>query len=147
MRKIVKKYTNGEITVVWQPDLCVHATTCFTELPKVFVPYERPWIKLDKGVTEEIIKTVCNCPTDALTYFWNKDMKEEQKTENTEEKSTEIKILKNGPFLVKGDFKITNYDGTEIQTRNTASLCRCGLTKNKPFCDGSHVKGNFKIDE
>ena len=104
MRKIVKKYTNGEITVVWQPDLCVHATTCFTELPKVFVPYERPWIKLDKGVTEEIIKTVCNCPTDALTYFWNKDMKEEQKTENTEEKSTEIKILKNGPFLVKGDF-------------------------------------------
>jgi CDGSH-type Zn-finger protein/uncharacterized Fe-S cluster protein YjdI len=144
MGKITKKYTNGEITVVWKPDLCVHATNCFTELPKVFVPYERPWVNMKGASTNEIIATVGNCPTDALTFFWNnegpKDKKEEKPT-------TEISIIKNGPFILKGSFKITDTDGNEIVTESTASLCRCGHTKNSPFCDGSHVDSGFKIDE
>jgi uncharacterized Fe-S cluster protein YjdI len=48
-RKITKKYTNGEVTVVWQPDKCIHSTICFTGLPKVFNPRERPWITPEGG--------------------------------------------------------------------------------------------------
>lgn len=144
MAKITKKYTNGEITVVWKPHLCVHATTCFTELPAVFIPYERPWINMKGATTEEIIDVVGKCPTDALSYFWNE---EEPKEPEKAPSGVEINIVKNGPFIVKGSFKLSDTDGSEILTSGMASLCRCGFTENRPFCDGSHLKSDFKIDD
>jgi len=143
MKNIIKKYTNGEITVVWQPHLCVHATTCFNELPKVFIPYERPWINMSGATTDEIINTVDRCPTDALTFFWNKENMEDQKVD---EKETEISILKNGPIILKGFFKIKDIDGKYIECKKSVAICRCGLTKNTPYCDGAH-KNDFKIDK
>ena len=131
--------------LLWKPDLCVHATICFTELPKVFIPYERPWILMKSASTEKIIDTVCQCPTQALSYFWNNKKQEEMK--NEEEKNTEISIIKNGPYIIKGSFKITDIDGNEIVCEKSASLCRCGYTKNRPFCDGSHLESDFKIDD
>ena len=127
---------------MWQPHLCVHATTCFSELPKVFIPYERPWINMSGATTDEIINTVDRCPTDALTYFWNKEKEEEAKNE---EKAAEISIIKNGPIIIKGSFKIKDIDGKEITCKKSVAICRCGLTKNKPYCDGAH-KDNFDID-
>lgn len=144
MEKITKKYTNGEITVVWKPHLCVHATTCFVELPKVFIPYERPWINMKGALTDEIIDTVVKCPTQALSFYYNT---EEPGKENKKEPVTEIKIIKNGALLVKGSFKLTDCDGNEIVVGDSAALCRCGYTKNKPFCDGSHSQHDFKIDD
>lgn len=144
MEKIKKKYTNGEVTVVWKPHLCVHSGVCFTELPKVFIPYERPWIDMKAATTNEIIDTVGHCPTDALTYFWNDE--EEKKEEQKEAPSAEIKILKNGPFIVKGSVKLTDFDGNEILIDKTTSLCRCGKTKNRPLCDGSHLQIDFDLD-
>jgi uncharacterized Fe-S cluster protein YjdI len=73
MKKIIKKYTNGEITVIWQPDLCVHSGICFTELPDVFDPSDRPWINLKNATTNEIIDVVESCPTEALTFVFNVD--------------------------------------------------------------------------
>jgi len=143
MDKIKKKYTNGEITVVWQPHLCVHATTCFVELPKVFIPYERPWINMKGATTEEIIDTVIKCPTDALTFHYNKDIPNEEKQEND---IVEIKVIKNGAFLVKGKFKLIDFDGNEIQVGKSAALCRCACTKNKPLCDGSYLQCDFNVD-
>jgi len=145
MKNIIKKYTNGEITVVWQPKLCVHATTCFTELPKVFIPYERPWIRMDGATTDEIIDTVCKCPTQALSYYWNNEKTDESK--NEEDQKTQISIVKNGPFIVKGSFKITDAEGNEIACNKSAALCRCGHSKKQPFCDGAHSKANFNIDK
>jgi len=144
MERITKKYTNGEITVVWKPNLCIHAATCFTELPKVFVPHKRPWIKMDGAATEDIMDTVAKCPTQALSYYWNNKDPQDMKTEK---EKTEIIIVKNGPFLVKGSFKIVDVDGNEIVTESTASLCRCGKTKNRPFCDGSHLQCDFNLDD
>jgi CDGSH-type Zn-finger protein/uncharacterized Fe-S cluster protein YjdI len=143
MENITKKYTNGEITVVWKPRLCIHAAICFTELPKVFIPYERPWIKMENATTEDIMDTVAKCPTQAISYYWNHKNQQDQQTEK---EKTEVVIIKNGPFLVKGSFKILDIDGNEIVTNIPASLCRCGQTQKKPFCDGSHIQNNFKID-
>ena len=144
MEKITKKYTNGEITVVWKPHLCVHATTCFTELPKVFIPYERPWIKMSGATTEEIMDTVARCPTQAISYYWNNSVNPEG---NEEVLKTEVSFIKNGPIIIKGSFKVIDVDKNEIITEKTASFCRCGHTKNRPFCDGTHLKSDFKIDE
>lgn len=54
--------------------------------------------------------------------------------------STKITILPNGSARVEGEFVIVDADGKEfgLGGRTTVSLCRCGLSKNKPFCDGSH---------
>ena len=144
MEKITKKYSNGEITVIWKPHLCIHAAICFTELPKVFIPYEKPWIKMNGATTDEIIDIVAQCPTQAISYYWNN---KDQKGQKAEEGKTEVIIIKNGPFLVKGSFKVLDIDGNEIVSENPASLCRCGQTKNKPFCDGSHLHCNFNIDD
>ncbi|MBN2520263.1 MAG: CDGSH iron-sulfur domain-containing protein [Bacteroidales bacterium] len=56
---------------------------------------------------------------------------------------TNIEVLKGGPLFVKGNFKITGGDGKEINKSKTAYFCRCGGSKNMPFCDGTHRKINF----
>lgn len=67
-----KKYTNGEITVVWKPDVCIHSANCVKNLPEVFQPKEHPWIKADAATSEEIRRTVEKCPSGALSYYENK---------------------------------------------------------------------------
>ena len=66
-------------------------------------------------------------------------------------RSTEAKILienpeagTSGPIWVKGGIPIESADGTEYETRNRVTLCRCGQSKNKPFCDGAHISIGFK---
>lgn len=65
------EYSNGEATVVWQPDLCTHSGNCVRNLPEVFRPNERPWIKIGGASTDEIAATVAKCPSGALTIRMN----------------------------------------------------------------------------
>jgi uncharacterized Fe-S cluster protein YjdI len=67
-RPVTKKYSNGEITVVWQSAKCIHSGICFKGLPKVFDPRKRPWIKLENASTSSLIEQVKKCPSGALTY-------------------------------------------------------------------------------
>lgn len=156
MDKNDRDYSNDEITVHWRPDKCVHATICYVRLRKVFDPGRRPWIRLDKGTTEEIINIVDQCPTDALTYTRIKDPDINPKKE-TEEKekeivtktaeeppATSIQIIRNGPALVSGNFTLTDIYGLKIEKANNIALCRCGKSSSLPFCDGTHNKIGFK---
>ena len=65
----VKKYSNGEITIVWQNGLCQHAGVCVKTLPAVYNPKEKPWIKIENATTAELIAQVKRCPTGALSYI------------------------------------------------------------------------------
>lgn len=67
MSDIVKRYSNGEVTVVWQPALCIHSGICVEGLPMVFHAAERPWITLQHASTEAIIRQVEQCPSGALS--------------------------------------------------------------------------------
>ncbi len=69
-KDIIKRYSNGEITVVWQPSLCIHSGICARGLPKVFDPRRRPWIILDGFDTETIVNQVGACPSGALAIEW-----------------------------------------------------------------------------
>lgn len=60
-------YSNGEITVVWKPDVCIHSGICFKGLSAVFDPRRKPWIDLSKVATQEIIDQVNKCPSGALS--------------------------------------------------------------------------------
>lgn len=70
---IIKHYTNGEVTIVWQPDVCIHSAKCFHGLPEVFDPREKPWIRPEGATTEQIVAQVERCPSGALSYFYNAD--------------------------------------------------------------------------
>jgi CDGSH-type Zn-finger protein len=56
---------------------------------------------------------------------------------------TKITVRNNGSLFVQGEFELVDADGNVFETKPAISLCRCGLSDNKPFCDGSH-KGNFE---
>lgn len=147
-----REYSNGEITVFWKPDECIHATICFMKLRKVFDPTKRPWVNMQAAATKEIIDIVDLCPTDALTWKWNRDLTKAEAEELNNEPAgeeavpvpvVEIKIIANGPALVKGKFRLSKASGERIGTSEQIALCRCGASRNKPFCDGSHHHSGF----
>lgn len=62
------KYSNGEITILWKPDKCIHAGICVKMLPKVYNPKARPWITAEGATTQELIAQIEKCPSGALSY-------------------------------------------------------------------------------
>ncbi len=66
-----KHYSNGEVTVVWKPDLCQHSGVCFRGLPMVFDPRRRPWIELEHADSPTTTAQVDRCPSGALSWFKN----------------------------------------------------------------------------
>ncbi|WP_369997506.1 (4Fe-4S)-binding protein [Winogradskyella sp.] len=134
-----KEYSNGEVTVVWEPDKCIHSGICVKGSPEVFQPKERPWIKIDAETTEEIVETVKKCPSGALSFYMNNG--EDKSSQSLE---TKVEVMENGPLLVYGTLKVTHKDGKEETKNKTTAFCRCGLSYNKPYCDGTHVKEEFK---
>jgi uncharacterized Fe-S cluster protein YjdI len=137
-----KEYTNGEITVVWKPNNCIHSKICWqaaTGLPNVFNPKVKKWINLDAASNEEIIAQIDKCPSGALSYV---KIGEGQKNE---ESITEciIEPMTNGPLIVYGNILVKDKDGNETHKNKVTSFCRCGASHNKPYCDGTHTKIDF----
>ncbi|KOH46644.1 (4Fe-4S)-binding protein [Sunxiuqinia dokdonensis] len=62
-----KEYSNGEITILWKPDRCIHSGVCVKTLPKVYKPIERPWIQIENATSQELIDQVAQCPSGALS--------------------------------------------------------------------------------
>lgn len=133
-----KEYSNGEVTVVWQPHKCIHSANCWRGLPKAFNPNNRPWITLDNVTSEEIMEQIIKCPSGALSI--KSDI---QETASSSEEFVVIEVLKNGPLKVKGSLSIKHKDGKN-ESQQEVYLCRCGQSANKPFCDGAHKKCGFK---
>lgn len=61
------EYTNGEITILWKPEMCVHAGICVKMLPNVYNPKAHPWVKPENASTAELLEQVSKCPSRALT--------------------------------------------------------------------------------
>ncbi|MBN2486041.1 MAG: CDGSH iron-sulfur domain-containing protein [Bacteroidales bacterium] len=112
--------------------------------------------------TAEIIRIVDLCPTNALTYKWNKDIEtaknlrqenglgekpavpvENQTSSHTPTPTVEIRVLPDGPLVVKGDFITIGSDGKELRKMKISTFCRCGRSLNMPYCDGTHRKVGF----
>jgi len=134
-----KNFSNGEVTIVWKPDVCIHSGICVRGLPEVFQPKERPWIKPEKASTNKLVDQVKRCPSGALSYYMN-----DEKDKSAEALETKVEVLENGPLLVYGTLKVTHNDGNEEIKNKTTAFCRCGGSGNKPYCDGTHVKNDFR---
>lgn len=152
-----RQYTNGDITVFWIPSKCIHATTCFRELIEVFNPGRRPWVNMEGAPSRKIIEVVNKCPTQALIWKNNDDLTEEEQiaqrkvnpVEETprslsgKDKPTSIRIMRDGPIVVEGQFQIIGGDDQKLRPTTMTSFCRCGASRNMPYCDGTHRKIDF----
>ncbi len=138
-KEIIKEYSNGELSVVWKPNKCIHSGVCVQTLPKVYSPSEKPWIKADRATTEELKSQIANCPSGALSYRM-----EGQSTKDPAFLETKIEVKPNGPLLIYGSLNVFDKSGKLEVKNKTTAFCRCGSSSNKPYCDGTHVKVEFK---
>lgn len=141
----MKEYSCEGLSVQWNPEKCIHAQECVKGLPQVFNHDSRPWINMQGASPEEIMKVIDRCPSGALTYKKEEpQLKEEDVSSGT---YVSIRIVKNGPLLVEGNCRILDPEGEEVAKQGACALCRCGSSKKKPFCDGSHIKIGFDDSE
>jgi uncharacterized Fe-S cluster protein YjdI len=139
MKNIIKKYSNDTVTVVWQPDKCIHSTICISGLPEVFDTQKRPWVNIQGAGSERIIDQVKKCPSGALSYVVNG---EEHQADETRE--TVVEVMANGPLLIHGKIRVKDREGNEVVREKTSAFCRCGASGKKPYCDGSHIEAQFR---
>jgi uncharacterized Fe-S cluster protein YjdI/CDGSH-type Zn-finger protein len=139
----MKEYTNCDIIVCWEPEKCIHSRKCVLGLPEVFDRSKRPWINMKGGTSEEIMEVIDRCPSGALSYRKASVDAEDAAPTASPGSSASIKALKNGPLLVEGSCRLIDRDGKEVASCGPFALCRCGQSKKKPFCDGTHVKIGF----
>ena len=132
-----KEYEGKDISVFFNLTVCYHAKECVSNLPAVFDKDARPWVNPDNSDKESIINTIKKCPSGALSYKIGdehiRDFDGEQK----------IKIEKDGPYCVSGSIGLNIENDLEPPSKEHFALCRCGASKNKPYCDGSHSKIDF----
>ena len=152
-----RKYTNSELEVHWYPELCTHVSICVQMLPSVFKPKERPWVDINAAAPEDIIRTIDECPTGALKYSLPEGSKVDPKLakgpgsihydfKRTEFKAVKIRATKDGPLIVEGPIELYCSDGNLLKEGSRLVLCRCGYSKNSPYCDGVHKEKGFKAD-
>jgi len=133
-----KDYRGEKIVVHYNLGVCSHDGTCVRELPAVFNVNKRPWITPDNAEPEKIIEVIKKCPSGALSYtvagekhidYYNGEPK--------------IKVARKGPLELYGGIILKDDQGTIPETSDHYTLCRCGFSKNKPFCDGKHLRNRF----
>lgn len=130
----IREYRGDEIIVLFDAKRCIHAAECIKGMPDVFNVKERPWIQPEGVDNDALVAVIESCPSGALQYL-RSDGGEAEVAPLT----NTIAAQKNGPLYVQGDLVITTEDGEKLHETRVA-LCRCGASKNKPFCDNSHRK-------
>ncbi|MGH2900102.1 MAG: CDGSH iron-sulfur domain-containing protein [Solirubrobacteraceae bacterium] len=132
-------YEGDGITVYDDRGVCAHIGECTANLPEVWKLRTEPWIDPHGADRERIAEVVGLCPSGALAYARaGADEPVEEPLEPA------IRASVDGPYHVRGAIPVTGADGTQFEPRNRQALCRCGGSKNKPFCDGTHWHIGFK---
>jgi len=134
----IHEYAGDKIIVRYDVKRCIHAEECVHGLPVVFKRNERRWIQPEGATADEIAAVVMRCPTGALHFERN----DEGRPETISDENV-IRVSPNGPLYIHGDIVLTSPDGSIILEDTRVALCRCGASKNKPFCDNSHLDISF----
>ena len=138
-KKSPKSYGGDGFVVVYDSSRCVHAAECVRCAPDVFDPAKRPWIQLD-GVTGLRLSTIVDrCPSGALSIVG-----EDGRSLLPKPDVNSIDVAADGPLECRGVVRVQRMDGEEILSDTRLTLCRCGQSKNKPFCDNTHAEVGFQ---
>ena len=134
-------YKGKKIVVHDNRGICAHAGRCTDGLPSVFRMKQEPWIDAQQASAEEIIETIRKCPSGALSYSIEGVEQREQDAEPA------VFVFPNGPYVVTGGPQLLDTQRGEGASTEHFTLCRCGGSKNKPFCDGTHWYIKFRDDK
>ena len=133
-----RTYETERIRVHWDSTRCIHTARCLNALPKVFDVRRRPWVDVEAADADAVAAAVETCPTGALLYERLDGAPQEEPMRPT------VAIpIDNGPLLVMGDLRVEGPDGELITEETRLTFCRCGKTKNQPFCDNTHIAAGF----
>jgi CDGSH-type Zn-finger protein/uncharacterized membrane protein YozB (DUF420 family) len=127
----VDSHRGSRITIHDNRAICSHAGVCTDNLSQVFRLGQEPWIDADGAEAEAVIALVKRCPSGALSVSIDGSPPPAEACERA------ITISKNGPYLVAGQVEL-KAGGAAPRFPDRYALCRCGGSKNKPFCDGTH---------
>ncbi len=134
-----ERYRIGGITLYDDRTRCAHFGQCTDNLPEVFKLDQEPWIDPDGATAAEVARVATSCPSGALAYAEGEDPTPVEPVE-----PPSITPIPDGPYRVRGAVQVVGADGRPYQTRARQTLCRCGHSRNKPFCDGSHWYAGFR---
>lgn len=136
--KTIHAYPGTEIDVQWDQRLCIHIGECGQAANSLFEGGREPWCLPDE-VSKAEVREVCErCPSGALSYTDKDGTPEQPAVENT------AQVVYNGPLYLTGELEIEGAAEDMPGVRFRAALCRCGASKNKPFCDNSHIAAGFE---
>lgn len=130
-------YEGRGVTIHDNRGICAHAGFCTDALPSVFRSGEDPWIDGGGAEPERIVEVVRRCPSGALSY--SRDGVEHREWGG----ESRIIVVPGGPYAVKGGAELAGASFGDGATTDHFDLCRCGQSRNKPFCDGSHWDVSF----
>jgi uncharacterized Fe-S cluster protein YjdI/CDGSH-type Zn-finger protein len=134
-----RTYQTDAIAVHWDSSRCIHSGICLQTLPAVFDLDTRPWVTVDGADTATVAAAIDRCPSGALRY-------ERLDGQPGEQPSTPATVVPwpNGPLVVRGDVEVQLRHGDRVTREYRMALCRCGHSKNQPFCDVSHRDAEFR---
>lgn len=133
----VDRYEGSGITILDNRGICSHRGHCTTNLPAVFRQGTEPWIDADGADPEEVVRVIRMCPSGALGYIKDGTTFREWRAPQA------VTLSKNGPLEISGGIELTDEDHHQPGVADHYTLCRCGGSKNKPFCDGTHWENGF----
>jgi len=134
-------YQGKKITIHDNRGICAHAGKCTDNLASVFRLKEEPWIHPDAASADEIIATIQKCPSGALSYSLDDVEHRDWDGEPT------IFVAPNGPYVVSGGPDLLDTTQGDGASQEHFTMCRCGGSKNKPYCDGTHWYNKFTDDK
>ncbi|HEX4961720.1 MAG TPA: CDGSH iron-sulfur domain-containing protein [Thermoanaerobaculia bacterium] len=134
----VHRYEGEKLTVLYDVKRCIHAAECVHGLPGVFDAQSRPWVTPDAAGAGEVAEVIERCPSGALHY----ERRDGGAPEMPDEKNT-IAVTASGPLYLRGMIDVAGLDRQVLFRDTRMALCRCGASKNKPFCDQSHKQEGF----
>ena len=140
MRGRLFAYEGPEITVQYNPRVCSHAAVCATRLKPVFDPSQKPWIQPDQGSVDAIRDVVRACPSGALSIKG-----EHGATVHLSGDAPKTFVQKDGPYHVE-NVELEDASWADGAGPQKYVLCRCGLSKTKLFCDGTHGSEGWRDD-
>jgi CDGSH-type Zn-finger protein len=133
-RERAKTLGGTQVTIYDDRGICTHAGFCANRVTNAWKAAKM--IDDDPQLREQIVAMVSRCPSGALTYTVDGRSAEPALP-------VQIAVQKDGPLLVMGRIAVRRSDGQAFEVRNRVALCRCGGSKNKPLCDGTHKEIGF----
>ena len=131
----IEEYRGKHLVLRFDGKKCIHSRSCVLAQPSVYrANVQGPWIDPDGASVEAVMETAHQCPSGAISYE-----RIDGGANEAPAKVNVARVRENGPIALQGELEI---EGVGSALR--ATLCRCGASKNKPYCDGSHVDAGFE---